>query len=71
MAGCALAGALLGLTAGVATHEPKEPLRGIDKYACQLVQKAADPDSENLRKLDGPMGLTLRMNSLLDALRHS
>jgi two-component system, chemotaxis family, sensor kinase Cph1 len=53
----------------VASHDLKEPLRGIHKYAHQLMETArADPEEK--RKLDGLMRLTLRMDSLLDSLLH-
>ena len=53
----------------VASHDLKEPLRGIHKYAHQLMQ-AAPANEEERRKLDGLMRLTLRMDSLLDSLLH-
>ena len=53
----------------VASHDLKEPLRGIHKYAHQLME--AKPTSEDeKRKLAGLMRLTLRMDSLLDSLLH-
>jgi two-component system, chemotaxis family, sensor kinase Cph1 len=57
----------------VASHDLKEPLRGIHKYAHQLMQAASVADAvdeEEKRKLDGLMRLTLRMDSLLDSLLH-
>jgi chemotaxis family two-component system sensor kinase Cph1 len=54
----------------VASHDLKEPLRGIYKYAHQLLEDAAIVDAEHRRKLDGLMRLTLRMDSLLDSLLH-
>jgi len=54
----------------VASHDLKEPLRGIHKYAHQLLEDAAIVDEEHRRKLDGVMRLTLRMDSLLDSLLH-
>lgn len=54
----------------VASHDLKEPLRGIHKYAHQLLEGAAVADEEHRRKLDGLMRLTLRMDSLLDSLLH-
>ena len=51
----------------VASHDLKEPLRGIHKYAHQLME-AAPANEEDKRKLDGLMRLTLRMDSLLDSL---
>jgi two-component system, chemotaxis family, sensor kinase Cph1 len=53
----------------VASHDLKEPLRGIHKYAHQLME-TAPADEEEKRKLDGLMRLTLRMDSLLDSLLH-
>ena len=53
----------------VASHDLKEPLRGIHKYAHQLME-AAPADEEGRRKLVGLMRLTLRMDSLLDSLLH-
>lgn len=53
----------------VASHDLKEPLRGIHKYAHQLME--ATPTSEDEKnKLAGLMRLTLRMDSLLDSLLH-
>lgn len=54
----------------VASHDLKEPLRGIHKYAHQLLESAANPDAEQRRKLEALMRLTLRMDSLLDSLLH-
>ncbi len=53
----------------VASHDLKEPLRGIHKYAHQLME-AASGDEEEKRKLNGLMRLTLRMDNLLDSLLH-
>lgn len=54
----------------IASHDLKEPLRGIHKYAHQLLEGAASLDAENRRRLDSLMRLTLRMDSLLDSLFH-
>jgi two-component system, chemotaxis family, sensor kinase Cph1 len=53
----------------VASHDLKEPLRGIHKYAHQLME-VAPANGDERRKLDGLMRLTLRMDSLLDSLLH-
>lgn len=53
----------------VASHDLKEPLRGIHKYAHQLME-TSPANEEEKRKLDGLMRLTLRMDSLLDSLLH-
>ncbi|GAA4015728.1 ATP-binding protein [Actimicrobium antarcticum] len=53
----------------VASHDLKEPLRGISKYAHQLME-AGSPDEDDKRKLEGLLRLTLRMDSLLDSLLH-
>jgi light-regulated signal transduction histidine kinase (bacteriophytochrome) len=52
----------------VAGHDLKEPLRGIHKYAHQLLEEQAVVDEEHRKKLDGLMRLTLRMDGLLDSL---
>lgn len=54
----------------VASHDLKEPLRGISKYAHQLLESAVFEDNEARTRLDGLMRLTLRMDSLLDSLLH-
>lgn len=53
----------------VASHDLKEPLRGIHKYAHQLLEAASGDEEENT-KLNSLMRLTLRMDSLLDSLLH-
>jgi len=53
----------------VASHDLKEPLRGIYKYAQQMME-APPANEDDKRKLDGLMRLTLRMDSLLDSLLH-
>ena len=54
----------------VASHDLKEPLRGIHKYAHQLLEDAAGKDGEHRKKVEGLMRLTVRMDSLLDSLLH-
>lgn len=56
--------------AHVASHDLKEPLRGIAKYAHQLLDSAVSEDEDARKRLDGLMRLTLRMDSLLDSLLH-
>lgn len=54
----------------VASHDLKEPLRGIHKYAHLLLEEAVAQSEEHRRKLEGLMRLTIRMDSLLDSLLH-
>jgi two-component system, chemotaxis family, sensor kinase Cph1 len=54
----------------VAAHDLKEPLRGIHKYAYQLLDDANITHEEHRRKLEALMRLTLRMDGLLDSLLH-
>ena len=55
----------------VASHDLKEPLRGIHKNAHQLLEEPAlQPGSEGRHKLDRILSLTLRMDALLDSLLH-
>jgi two-component system, chemotaxis family, sensor kinase Cph1 len=62
----------------VASHDLKEPLRGIHKYAHQMLEafnaaSAASPvDAGGVtrQRLDGLLRLTVRMDSLLDSLLH-
>ena len=52
----------------VASHDLKEPLRGIHQYAGQLVDDAEELALPQRHKVDGVLRLTLRMDRLLDAL---
>ena len=55
----------------IASHDLKEPLRGIYKYAHQLSEDAgAASDARRPERLAGLMRLTVRMDSLLDSLLH-
>lgn len=63
----------------VASHDLKEPLRGIHRYAHQLLEtavaQAADPadpahPAGSRQRLESLMRLTVRMDSLLDSLLH-
>lgn len=54
----------------VASHDLKEPLRGIAKYAYQLLESASTLDDENKQRLESLMRLTVRMDGLLDSLLH-
>lgn len=54
----------------VASHDLKEPLRGIHRYAHQLLESAKTLDIENRTRLESLMRLTLRMDNLLDSLLH-
>ena len=52
----------------VASHDLKEPLRGIHRYAHQMVESTQGLDPENRQRAESLMRLTLRMDSLLDSL---
>ena len=52
----------------VASHDLKEPLRGIHQYAGQLLADPEDLPITQRHKVDGVLRLTLRMDRLLDAL---
>jgi light-regulated signal transduction histidine kinase (bacteriophytochrome) len=54
----------------VASHDLKEPLRGIHRYAHQLLESAPTMTAQDRQRLDSLMRLTLRMDSLLDSLLH-
>lgn len=54
----------------VASHDLKEPLRGMYKYAHQLLEDAALQGADQQQKLERLMRLTLRMDALLDSLLH-
>jgi len=54
----------------VASHDLKEPLRGIHRYAHQILESAPTLDDENRKRVEGLMRLTVRMDSLLDSLLH-
>ena len=54
----------------VASHDLKEPLRGIHRYAHQLLESTEAIGGENRRRIENLMRLTVRMDSLLDSLLH-
>ncbi|WP_394794613.1 GAF domain-containing protein [Armatimonas sp.] len=54
----------------VASHDLKEPLRGIHKYANQLLESAQTLDGENQQRVESLLRLTIRMDSLLSSLLH-
>ena len=54
----------------VASHDLKEPLRGIHRYANQLLNDAGQVNDEQRHKLDGVLRLTSRMDTLLDSMLH-
>lgn len=57
----------------VASHDLKEPLRGIHRYAHQLLESAEaknEDNGETRQRVESLMRLTVRMDSLLDSLLH-
>lgn len=52
----------------VASHDLKEPLRGIHRYTHQLLSEPGLSSEERHHKLSGVMRLTARMDSLLDSM---
>jgi light-regulated signal transduction histidine kinase (bacteriophytochrome) len=57
----------------VASHDLKEPLRGIHRYAHQLLENAeakGDDEGDSRQRVESLMRLTLRMDTLLDSLLH-
>lgn len=54
----------------VASHDLKEPLRGIHRYAHQLLDDPGSVNAEQQHKLADLLRLTSRMDSLLDSMLH-
>jgi light-regulated signal transduction histidine kinase (bacteriophytochrome) len=54
----------------VASHDLKEPLRGIHRYAHLLLESAQKLEPENQQRVEGLMRLAVRMDTLLDSLLH-
>ena len=54
----------------VASHDLKEPLRGIHRYAHQLLEHSPPMDDASRDKLDALLRLSVRMDSLLDSMLH-
>jgi light-regulated signal transduction histidine kinase (bacteriophytochrome) len=52
----------------VASHDLKEPLRGISKYVYQLLESAKGAEVESRQRLERMAVLTQRMDSLLESL---
>ena len=52
----------------VASHDLKEPLRGIHRYAHQIMENAQTLGPENRERIESLVRLTLRMDTLLDSL---
>ncbi|WP_310571917.1 ATP-binding protein [Gemmatimonas sp.] len=54
----------------IASHDLKEPLRGISHFAHTLLDSAVSADVAAHERLEGLLRLTQRMDTLLDALLH-
>ncbi len=54
----------------VASHDLKEPLRGIHRYAHQMLDNAQTLGHDNRQRVESLVRLTQRMDSLLDSLLH-
>ncbi len=54
----------------VASHDLKEPLRGIHRYAHQILENSHSLDADNRQRVESLMRLTQRMDSLLESLMH-
>lgn len=54
----------------VAGHDLKEPLRGINKYAHHLLEDAQAGRAQNPERANWLLRMTVRMDTLLDALLH-
>ncbi len=54
----------------IASHDLKEPLRGIHKYASQLLEELGETQEHQRSKLAAMLRLTERMDALLDSLLH-